>query len=223
MHFGRTTSLVCAFHLFITPYWCLPVDEHHLSHSQGLSPRATYSVVPIDGGPGPEDGSSGSGTGAGSGSSPVKTVTVTVVEAPPPKTSFHTVYITQAPVTYRTTDSLMVTKTIQIVSMGPPRSASSAFVSSASTGEPASTSSATTSPPSRLASTSPTSLRSFLSTSTTIPLSSAPSSTTAPLQTGLTTSTRTHDNSQWHTSYPSWNGTLLHRESRGWRKPRRVV
>jgi hypothetical protein len=49
-----------------------------------------------------------------------------------------------------------------------------------------------------------------------------PSTTTVPVrsQTGLRSSTVTHDDGKWHTSYPAWNETLLGRRSRDWPRPR---
>jgi hypothetical protein len=48
---------------------------------------------------------------------------------------------------------------------------------------------------------------------TSVTTSLGPSTTTVPVpsQTGFSSSTVTHNDGKWHTSYPAWNGTLLGR------------
>jgi hypothetical protein len=69
----------------------------------------------------------------------------------------------------------------------------------------------------------PTSTR--FSTSMTKPSSVTPSITGIPLQTGFssTLTATTHDDGKWHTSYPSWNGTVLRRGSRNGLRSRQAV
>lgn len=192
MHLGRGISLFPLIPLFVGHTLSFPVLP-----PQNLAPRATYSVVPIDGSSDPggagDAGSGGAGSGSGSGSSPAGTVTVTVVETLPPKTSIHTVYKTLPPVTNTVTDSYVITETLEIVNIG----------TECATSPTSGSLTSTTTPQSSLG---PSTLSSFTATL-------GPSITTVPVpsQTGLSSSTVTHDDGKWHTSYPAWNGTLLGR------------
>jgi len=204
MHLGRATWLLSLIPLFGAPSLGLPVSDRQSATSQSLAARATYSVVPIDGGSGSSgsaggpggsgssggSGGSGSGSGSGPGNSPPGPVTVTVVQTLPPKTSVHTVYVTPPVPTQRVTDTVVVTKTIQIVDVA----SKSATSTTSNTPTPSLTSVA-------------------------IPLQTGVFSTT----TGTTTSTTTHDNGMWHTTYPAWNGTVWRRGSKNVPRPRRLV
>ena len=205
MHLGRATSLFSVLPLFATTCLGLPVHEQRAAQSQVLGPRATYSVVPIDGGPGPggsggggTGGSGGSGSGSGSGSA--GTVTVTVVETAPLKTSFQTIYVTSPPTTERVTDTVIVTKTVEIVN---------SIISTAATSPTSTTQASRTTPP-----TAPSPSGSVTTSFTSIAIA---------LQTGISSSTTTYDDGKWHTSYPAWNGTLPRRGPRNWPRPRLAV
>ncbi|KAK4134092.1 hypothetical protein BT67DRAFT_442000 [Trichocladium antarcticum] len=225
--------------VFVTASLSLPVNDHRHPRTPTLVPRATYSVVPIDGGAGSggsgRSGGSGGAGGSTSGSGPGNppdggSVTVTVVETQAPKISFHTVYMTRPPVTDRVTDTVVVTKTIQIVDIGPETTPASHATPATPTTRPTPTAS------SRPTLTTPTST----STSTSIAIS-AISSTAAParitsspsmhmpLQTAFSSSSSrssrstTQDGGSWHTTYPGWNSTLARRSSRRWLRPGALV
>ncbi|KAH6856390.1 hypothetical protein B0I37DRAFT_74699 [Chaetomium sp. MPI-CAGE-AT-0009] len=223
MHFSRAIPLCSAFTLLFSSCMSLPVDEYRLKATQQLAPRPTYSVVPIDGGSGP-GGSSGSGdsggsdSGSGPGSNPGNPpVTVTIVKTLPQKTSFHTVYVTSPPRTERVIETVIVTKTIQVVNISQDAKTTTTAVLPVSETHPISLSSNLEAP------TSTTSLA-----STTIPSSdSLPTTRPAgiPLQTGCTSTssststipTQGEGDGKGHpSSYPSWNGTILRRGSREW-------
>ncbi|AEO66651.1 uncharacterized protein THITE_2114879 [Thermothielavioides terrestris NRRL 8126] len=209
MHLGRTASLYAAVSLFATACPCLPFNEHRPAPSQVLAPRATYSVVPIDGGSGPGGSNSGSGSGSDSGTSPIGAVTVTVVQ-------------TLAPVTDHVTDTVVVTKTVQIVNIGPDTTTRTADAAGTSTSQP---SAASTTPPQ----TTQTLATISSPSNSTRPIVScqpttSPASIPVPLATGYSSSSsKTYDNGAWHTSYPAWNQTLPRRASRNWLRPRRAV
>lgn len=209
MHLGRSTPLFPLTLLLVGHSLCLPVDEHR-PPQQGLAPRATYSVVPIDGGSdqGGADnagGSGGAGSGSGSGSdpgnSPAGTVTVTVVETLPPKTSIQIVYKTLPPVTKTVTDSYVITETLEIVNIGTGCATSLTSDSLTTT--------TLAIPTSTLAASSQ--LSSAALTTASFAASLSPSTTAAPSQTGFGSGTTAHDDGKWHTSYPAWSGTLLGR------------
>ena len=214
MHLGLAASLLSVIPLFVTTCIGLPVHEQRAAQSQALAPRATYSVVPIDGGTGPggsgggsTGGSGGSGSGSGSGSGPgsAATVTVTVVETVPAKTSIQTIFVTSPPTTERVTDTVVVTKTVDIVNI----SAATTTTTTPTTSLISTAQSSRTTPPS-----APSPSGSVTTSFTSIAI---------PLQTGVSSTTTTYDDGKWHTSYPAWNGTLPRRGSRNWPRPRLAV
>ncbi|KAK4246455.1 hypothetical protein C7999DRAFT_15442 [Corynascus novoguineensis] len=197
MHLGWTISLWSVIPLLVSPCLSSPIYEHPRTPSRDLAPRATYSVVPIDGGSGPggsgNPGGPGSGSGSGSDSGPgtgswtSHPATVTVIKTLPQKTSLLTVYVTRPPTTRQVTETIFVTKTIKVVD----------------TSLVPSTSKFSISPPFPT-STAPT----------------LPACTTTPLPTGFACKdpsasfTRKYDDGKWHPSYPPWNTSALRRGSR---------
>ncbi|KAL2019298.1 hypothetical protein VTK56DRAFT_9765 [Thermocarpiscus australiensis] len=228
MHLNWATPLLSAVSFSMTCL-SLPFNEHRLPRPHGLELRATYSVVPIYGGSGP--GGSGSSDGSGSGSGPGSgqekpsggALTVTVVETLPARTSFHTIYKTSPPVTDRVTDTVIITKTIQIVNVA--ETTSSTAITSLTRTTPMTssqpTATRTTLSPSSLAAPISTPIPSNLDCPTAISGSvKSPTTTVIPLHTASSSSSgTTYDNGIWHTSYPAWNGTQVRRSFRQWPRP----
>ncbi|KAK4187119.1 hypothetical protein QBC35DRAFT_249818 [Podospora australis] len=241
MYINRATFYLATACAVVVPCLSLPFNEP----GQVVEPRATYAVVPINGG-GPGKGGAGSGTGSsgeaggpgngsGSGSgagsgpgklppSPVAPVTVTVVQTPPAQTAFHTVLMTSPPKsTDRVTDTVVITKTVEIVNIKPDTTSSLSTTTSTASAGLATISLTTPSllQPSTLTSilTSTTSRASTISilpgsSTTTSPaaVTSAPLTTVPPAsETLFTSGSTTYDNGQWHTSYPAWSGNMLRR------------
>lgn len=214
MRFGHLPSfLFYAISLFTPACVSWPLDAR-LPSSQGLAPRATYSVVPING----DSGSGGAGgSGSGTGCPPSRTVTVTVVETLGPETSFRTVFV-PLPTTERVTDTIVITKTIHTVDVEPETTAG------IPTNRTATTSTLAILPPSSLSSSASASVG-FSSSSASRVSGSVKSYTmiTTPVQTALSTSTatatatttRTASNDGIpHTTYPAGNGTVARRSTR---------
>ncbi|PMD12077.1 hypothetical protein NA56DRAFT_652743 [Hyaloscypha hepaticicola] len=177
-----------------------------------LARRATYSVVPVDGG--------SAATTAASGGD----VTIYITENPAPKTIIETD-------TVAVTEYLVSTKTIQLsgtvqtvlVTITPPAATVTTTGYSIIDVTPAQvTITATPSPSSSSVST----ITSFTESSSTVTSTSSTSSsavvTTAPStnstsklltipspspSSSLSTSSHTYDNGQWHTYYPAWNAS----------------
>ncbi|KAL2172878.1 hypothetical protein VTG60DRAFT_56 [Thermothelomyces hinnuleus] len=224
MLFGRATALLSVSSLLVLPCLSLPTNEQRQAGSQHLGPRATYSVVPIDGGSGPGgsgesggSGGSGSGLGPGHGGSGRDPVTVTVIKTLPQETSFRTVYVTPHPTTERVTETVVVTTTIRVVDIGPAPTSLTTTASNTSTPSTGGIDPTSSIPP--IASPPPT-------TAVSTPSSA---SAKAPLQTGFTITrvsasiTSTYDDGRWHTSHPFRNGTVWHQVSRDRRRLRQFV
>ncbi|KAL2189912.1 hypothetical protein L209DRAFT_144908 [Thermothelomyces heterothallicus CBS 203.75] len=218
MLFGRGTALFLVSSLLVLPCLSLPTNEQRQAGSQQLGARATYSVVPIDGGSGPGGsgesggpGGSSSGLGPGLGGSGRDPVTVTVIKTLPHETSFRTVYVTPH------TETVVVTKTIRVVDVGPAPTSLTTTASNTSTPSTSGIDPTSSIPP--IASPSPT-------TAVSRPSSA---SAKAPLQTGFTSTgvsasiTSTYDDGRWHTSHPFRNGTVWHQVSRDRRWLRQFV
>ncbi|KAK4640610.1 hypothetical protein QC761_601120 [Podospora bellae-mahoneyi] len=241
MHSNRATLFRLASYALFLPCFSLPLHESPLQQPAALAPRATYAVVNIDGGgsgttpggspggspgggigagspgtsgPGGSGGSGGSGTGNQPAPNPV---TITVVQTPPTKTAVQTVFMTSPAVTNRITNTVVVTKTVEIVNIEPTSTPAT------STAHPFPTSSAQPVLPiesSHLTSTL-VSISSFLSSSTATPTSVLPSTTDVIVVTSIAavpepslSSNTTYDDGKWHTTYPAWNGTLDRRSNR---------
>ncbi|KAK3318690.1 hypothetical protein B0H66DRAFT_558030 [Apodospora peruviana] len=234
-------SIFLSISVIFESCYSLPLNEQRVPQPNVLAPRATYSVVPINGGRPSSGPGSGSGSGSGQGN-PAVTVVHTVVETAPPKTSIQTVYKSSPP----TTDTVFVTKTVPIVPIQPNPTTTTTIIYAASststspTAVPAtsaitiSTTSSTISlqtstlPVSSLTSSLPISYPSLgLATPSTIVASIIASSATTspPLQTSSgvsSSSSSTYDDGMWHTTYPAWNGTsLARRQTRP--RPRQTV
>ncbi|KAL2133324.1 hypothetical protein VTI74DRAFT_2554 [Chaetomium olivicolor] len=216
MHLGRISYLIAAFPVFIPSCLSLQVNEQKPSQVLGLALKATYSVVPIDG------GSGSSGSSAGSGSVP-GSVTITVVETLPPKTSFQTIYVASPPTTVRVTETVVVTETIRIINVSPEgRTTTTAKAATSESDEfktratPVMT--PQTSSPSIISSSSSSctltslpALGSFDSSTRTAARTPSITSVSVPLGTSLSSSsssTTPYNGSTWHTSYPAWNSTM---------------
>lgn len=204
-------SLILAISSLFPPNHALPLNERpgglpdfvHRAHRA----RATYSVVPINGG------------GPGSGSGPPVTVTQTVVRTATPaaaKTTVsvpNTVFVTRTVsvpvvpiqpqpttvvVTYipTTTSSILSTSSSELYTSEylPASSAATSYDVAPSTGSEFSvgfistTASSTSSVPTAY-------VTSLSSTSTYLPT--------------VSSSSKTYDDGMWHTTYPPWNGTAL--------------
>ncbi|KAI2640635.1 hypothetical protein GGS26DRAFT_539102 [Hypomontagnella submonticulosa] len=207
----------------------LPFIARRGTSSEWLAPRATYSVVPIDGS---GDNSGSTETGGGTA---VETVVVTptpstktIFETSPPVTD--TIVITANPATHTisTTVSIVdiqsttdiVTTTVTEDDNAPTSTAAypgtvsivtftSAFstTSSIPTNSPTPTSTVATSAPS-ITETSP---QPTISTSTS---SAAVWTTPIPTSNWVWSSSTSYDDGLWHTTYPPWNGTVSRRFAR---------
>lgn len=226
MRLGRAASILPTISAFVSTCQCLPVIDQRLAPSPELAARATYSVVPIDGGSGQggsspggsggSDSGSGAGSGPGLGPPPTGTVTVTVVATLPPKTSFRTVYVASPPTTERLVETFIVTKTIHIVDVASPGSTTTTTTASDINTRTVSTTSAETG-------SQTTSIAVSSDSATTSQTVTLFTSAATPVPTALSSSTTTYDDGQWHTSYPAWNGTLPRRGSGSRLRPRLAV
>jgi hypothetical protein len=170
--------------------------------------RATYSVVPVDGGSAATTAANGKGD-----------VTIYITENSAPKTIIETD-------TVAVTDYLVSTKTIQqsgtvetvLVTITPPAATVTTTGYSIIDVTPAQvTVTAAPSPSSSSVSTIESStasssiVASTSSTSSSSVVTPAPStnstSTRSTISSSLSTSSHTYDNGQWHTYYPAWNAS----------------
>ncbi|KAL2164721.1 hypothetical protein VTH06DRAFT_16 [Thermothelomyces fergusii] len=237
MLFGRATAILSACTLLVLPCLSLPTNEQRQAGPQPLGPRATYSVVPIDGGsghggPGGSGGSGGSGSGLGPGNGGFvgDPVTVTVTKTLPQETSFRTVYVTPRPTTERVTETVVVTKTVKVVGINPaPTTLTTTTTNTTINTTINTTSSSSNTPTLSITETNSASSTPPVALPSHTPALPAPSSTNPPLQTGFTSTrasagvTRAHGDGSWHTSHPFQNGTTWHRVSPDRRWLRRVV
>jgi hypothetical protein len=211
MHFTRATQARFALFSLLSLGSSLPLN--------GLEPllkRATYSVVPVDG------GSNASAGGSGQGDATIyKTIVIT--QTPETKTIIETN-------TAKITDYIISTQTVQLsgtvqtilVTVTTPAatttttgysiidvSASQVTITTTASPSSSSTISATSAPfetsSSRLeASPSSTETSSSTQMSSSVKTSSYPIATFSSTP---TTSSQSHDNGQWHTYYPAWNAS----------------
>ncbi|KAK0745019.1 hypothetical protein B0T21DRAFT_358839 [Apiosordaria backusii] len=235
MHSNRATLFLSASCALISSCLSLPLNEPALQQPAALEPRATYAVVNIDGGsgtgqggssgggigaggPGSSGGSPGGSGGSGAGNQPVPNpVTITVIQSPPTKTAVQTVFMTSPPVTNRVTDTVVVTKTVQIVNIEPETTLAT------STAQPLPTSSAQPVLPveTSLLTSTPVSIPTISGVSIATPTSVLPLSTDSTLTTSIAAAPATslsssteYDDGKWHTTYRAWNGTLTRRSNR---------
>lgn len=189
MRFHCTGHVLMVISALVAPSQTLPL-EHEGSRQrtpQVLAPRATYSVVPIN-------GAIGSGNSVGSAS----TGAVTSTRVAGPLSSPTTVSIVNI-------EPLSSTRAVHVQ----PTTTSTAATGSTAIGSQATSLSSplSTPPPPTGAPTTPPSptgpARTPLGT-TSLP----PATTTAP---PAPSTSGTFDNGMWHTSYPSWTGTKLAR------------
>jgi hypothetical protein len=208
MHLYRSAPALFALSLLSSLGSSLPF--HFLDP---LARRATYSVVPVDG-----------GSAATTAASEKGDVTIYITENPAPKTIIETD-------TVSVTDYLVSTKTIQLsgtvqtvlVTITPPAATVTTTGYSIIDVTPAQvTITATPSPSSSSVSTitsstaSSSTVTSTSSTSSSAVVTPAPSTnwtskvliipSTTP-SSSLATSSHTYDNGQWHTYYPAWNAS----------------
>ncbi|KAH7329064.1 hypothetical protein B0I35DRAFT_473705 [Stachybotrys elegans] len=185
--------------------------------------RPKYSVVPLEPGPQPGQGGGsqegndgGEGNGDVGGDDGVVTVTQTVVHTPEPSTH----YITRTQGTQTVTRPVpttvhiidigedIETKTVTVVPTPSSTSTSTTLVSSTSPPDTFISSislPSATETPCTNTTTSPLTLTTISSSFT---LSSFSTITTQPSSSSTSTP---YDNGQWHTTYPSWNGTAVYR------------
>lgn len=224
MQFDRVAALLLVSSLLVLPCLSLPTNEQRQAGPQPTGRRATYSVVPIDGGSGPgrsggSEGSGGSDTnlGPGHGGPGRDPVTVTVTKTLSQETSFKTIYyFTPRPTTEHVTETVIVTKTIRVVDISP------ALISPTTTNTRNTTS---------MPSVGGIDSSSMPQTTMPPPASTAPTSSSAkgPAQTGSsgswasTSVTSTSGDSNWHTSHPFRNDTSWHQVHRERRRLRQFV
>ncbi|PMD48829.1 hypothetical protein L207DRAFT_505862 [Hyaloscypha variabilis F] len=184
MHLYRSTSTLFAVSSLLSLASSLP-----FKFLESLARRATYSVVPVDGG-------SAASTTAGQGDATIYE-TIVVTAAPATKTIIDTDYTvsTQIVQLSGTVETVLVTVTPPAATVTTTGysiiDVSASQVTITTTASPSSSSSATDTP-------------SAASSSTTPSPSPAPAITSSSF---LATSSHTYDNGQWHTYYPSWNAS----------------
>lgn len=197
MHLNRPTPALFAISSLLSLGLSLPFNW-----LEPLARRATYSVVPVDGGSAASTGANGQGD---------TTIYETIIVTEPPATK--TIIETD---TAEITDYIISTKTVQLsgtvqtvlVTVTPPAATvtttgysiidvNQSQVTITTTASPSS-SSATTTPP---ASSSPS------ITTTPSPSSSSSPATTSSFSSSLSTSSHSYDDGQWHTYYPAWNAS----------------
>ncbi|KAK0629697.1 hypothetical protein B0T17DRAFT_615441 [Bombardia bombarda] len=214
----RQTRAFFAISTFFAHTQSLPLNAPQVAEPDVLAPRATYSVVPISGGSGP-GGSGGSGSGSGPGSgSPVVTVIETVVKTLPPKTSIETVYKLSPP----TTDTVFITTTISIANTKPQPTTVTSVVYVTPTPSPQTsqaqhnviTISLNCNKHGNYINQDYIHLIFGL-----FQLTNWVSGTSTVTTTSTST---THDDGMWHTTYPAWNGTILAGRAQ-WFRPRQAA
>ncbi|KAI1398515.1 hypothetical protein F4819DRAFT_468207 [Hypoxylon fuscum] len=211
MHLNMSISLLFALLSIYSTSSALPFILQRNASSKSLAARATYSVVPIDGSP--------DGSGSGATETIVVTpspTTRTVVESSPPVTN--TIVVTAQPATQT------ISTTVSVIDI---RSTIDIVTTTVTEDDDAPTSTLT------YPSVEPTITASAYSTTSSIPTTTAQSSvraTSASLTETLPHSiiiispttvasvpvsswswSSSHDDGYWHTSYPSWNGTVSRR------------
>jgi hypothetical protein len=231
MHIRRITRILSATTALVTTCKGLPL-EPRAADSDALAPRATYAVVPIDGGAS-RGGSPGSGSGPGWGDAAI-TVVTTVTSLPvttrpnaptdvpivdieqQPKTTTKVVYVeqtTSATTSTTSTTSTSTTSTTSATSATSTTTSSSASSVQTTTVETADTSSLPSTVPTtaRATTTMPASSSTVSTTTPTIPATTTPPAVLPTIATASTSTT--YDDGMWHTFYPPWNGTKLNRRA----------
>lgn len=186
MHLNRSTSALAIFSL-LSLASSLPFN-----FLEPLVRRATYSVVPVDG------GSAASTGAAGQGDATIYE-TIIVTAAPATKTLVDTIAITDYIVSTEIVQLSGIVQTV-LVTVTPPAATVTTTGYSIIDVSASQVTITTTASPS-LSSSSSTTL-SAASVSTTLSPSAAPATTSS-----LESSSHTYDNGQWHTYYPSWNAS----------------
>jgi hypothetical protein len=187
MHLNRSTP--ARFALFSLLSFGSSLPFHFL---EPLDRRATYSVVPVDG------GSAASTGGSGQGDATIyKTIIITATPAPATKTIIETD-------TAENTDYIISTQTVQLsgtvrtilVTVTPPAATITKTGYSIIDVSASQVTSTTTASP---------------SSSSTIPTTSASLETSSPsietFPSSFSTSSHSFDDGQWHTYYPAWNAS----------------
>ncbi|KAE9376644.1 hypothetical protein N431DRAFT_435896 [Stipitochalara longipes BDJ] len=154
-----------------------------------LARRATYSVVPVDGG-------SAASTANGQGDATIYE-TIVVTAAPATKTIIGTDYVVS-------TQIVQLSGTVQTVLMTITSPAATVTTTGYSIIDVSASQVTITTTASPSSSSSVTNTLSAISISTTPSPSPAPATTSSS---SLETSSHSYDNGQWHTYYPSWNAS----------------
>ncbi|KAI2629625.1 hypothetical protein GGR54DRAFT_585866 [Hypoxylon sp. NC1633] len=229
MHLNLLVSLLFTSLSLHTTSLALPFIAGRKESPMPLAPRATYSVVPIDG------STDGSSTTQASGTT-IQTVLVTptpstktVTESSPPATD--TIIITANPTTrtVATTVSVVdIQSTTNVVATTVTDDGDSSSTISFSTMEPTitPTTALSTTSTTGSSSTSPT-LSSTIGTLAPLPTETPPQytsfntastttveTTSVPIPSSSWSSSASYDDGLWHTTYPPWNATVTRRFAR---------
>ncbi|KAI0176400.1 hypothetical protein GGR52DRAFT_540791 [Hypoxylon sp. FL1284] len=222
-------SLFSTLLSFYGPSSALPFISQRSETSKSLAARATYSIVPIDGGGQDSNPTETPGTVIETIVVTQTPTTKTVVEASPPVTD--TVIVTADPAT-RT-----VSATVSVVDIQPTTDVVTTTVTesddapSSTLSYPSAEPTTTTATPSTtsaglssttLATMPTTTAVSNTSSTSPVPLSTSSASaslsvistTSLPVLSWSWSSSTSYDDGYWHTTYPPWNGTVTRRFAR---------